>query len=493
MTQRECERVAAGLLSMLLPGAGQLYRGAWRRGLFLLGVSAALGLAMLALVAARPLGVAVTLTGSLLLAAALLVNLVVLGFRLFAVVDAWRWRREAASRLAVLALVALMAVTAAPHVAAGYVAVRGYDVLASVFAEEEPLDVLPAKGLFLTPTRAAPVARDAPAKVEATAKPAVRQRAVRPGPLARATKPLESSSRVLAGSERSFEHPWVTILLLGSDAGPGQLGDRTDTMIVVALQRGTGRTVAFGIPRNLVEVPLTGVVAGPPSRFRQPLNALYAFARTRPDLFPAGRDAGATALKQVVSRLLGIRVDYHALVDLAGFADMVDALGGVDILVKERLVDEVTRPAWGEPKPRIDVHPGRTYHFMGRTALAYVRSRKASNDYTRMARQRCFLSALAHQLDVVRVLRHFGSLTETLRASVRTDIPLGRLPDLIRLAGAMDPRATRTTTFGVEYIARRRKSDRYPVADGPRMRATVRELILRPRTKGASTSAQAAC
>ena len=56
----------------------------------------------------------------------------------------------------------------------------------------------------------------------------------------------------------------------------------------------------------------------------------------------------------------------------------MDALGGVDIHVKERLVDEVTRPAWGEPKPKIDVLPGRTYHFFGREALAYVRSRKAS-------------------------------------------------------------------------------------------------------------------
>ena len=93
------------------------------------------------------------------------------------------------------------------------------------------------------------------------------------------------------------------------------------------------------------------------------------------------------------------------MVNLLGFADLVDALGGVEIAVKERLVDEVTRPAWGEPKPSIDVVPGRTYRFYGREALAYVRSRKASSDYTRMARQRCFLSAMADQLDPVRVLR----------------------------------------------------------------------------------------
>ena len=150
-------------------------------------------------------------------------------------------------------------------------------------------------------------------------------------------------------------------------------------------------------------------------RFREPLNALYRSAHERPELFPGGRDPGATALKQTVSHLLGIRIDYYALVDLLGFADLVDALGGVEIHVKERLVDEVTRPAWGEPKPTIDVHPGRTYHFFGREALAYVRSRKASSDYARMTRQRCFLSAMAQQLDVVTVLRNFGSLANTVK------------------------------------------------------------------------------
>jgi LCP family protein required for cell wall assembly len=250
------------------------------------------------------------------------------------------------------------------------------------------------------------------------------------------------------------------------------------------------------VPRNLVEVPLGGAAAGETTRFHEPLNALYSFGRARPELFPGGNDPGATALKQTISRLLGLRVDYYALVDLVGFADMVDALGGVDVAVKERLVDSVTRPAWGEPKPTIDVFPGRTYHFFGREALAYVRSRKASNDYTRMTRQRCFLTAMAHQVNVVRVLRNFGSLADTVEASVRTDIPLSRLPDLLRIARGIDPQLTLTETFGFDYIARRRASDRFPIPDIPRIRATVRDAILTPLRPGGSpgiTSAAAAC
>ncbi len=201
-------------------------------------------------------------------------------------------------------------------------------------------------------------------------------------------RPLVASPQVLEAADPA-ERPWTTILLLGTDEGPGNWGARTDTIIVVAFEHGTRRAVAFGIPRNLVDVRVGGKLPV----FREPLNALYSYARAHPEILPPARDPGASALKLAVSQLLGVRVDYYALANLRGFASLVDALGGVTIHVKDRLKDSVTRAAWGEPKPRIDVYPGRTYHFDGHEALAYVRSRKDSNDYARMARQRCFLSA----------------------------------------------------------------------------------------------------
>jgi LCP family protein required for cell wall assembly len=456
-------RVLAGFLSMIAPGAGQLYEGARRRGLILLAAFTAAIAALALLAATHPLDAVAWAGDPRVIAAFLAFDGLVLGIRLFAVVDAWRAPAGAATPLAVLALAVLAALTVAPHVAAGYMAVRGHVVLEAVFADEEPKDVLPARGVFLAEqSKAARVPE--PGVIPATH-------------LVRG-QPLESSRLVVADDR--LARPWVTILLLGGDSGPGIFSERTDTMIVAALERGTGRAVAFGIPRNLVEVPLGGVAGRTAPRFHEPLNALYEWALARPELFPGGQNAGATALKQTISRLLGIRVDYFAHVDLDGFRDVVDALGGVTIHVKERLVDEVTRPAWGETKPRINVYPGRTYHFDGRTALAYVRSRKASNDYRRMARQRCFLSAVANQLDVSNVLRHFDNIASTVQHSVRTDIPLARVPDLIRLAGALDSKRTLTVTFGPPYIARRRKSDRYPLPNIGRIRATARESILDP-------------
>ena len=448
--------LVAATLSLLVPGAGQLYVGARRRGFVLLGIAAALCLVVLAVIASGPVGLALTLFGRPLLAAVLAANLVFLALRVFAIFDAWRVSARVTTGAGAVALGVLAAVAAAPHAAVGYAAVRGYSTLDAVFAEEEPRDVLPSRGPFVKEVRRRPV----------TLPQGV---------------PLADSRRILLQEPESFRHAWVTVLLVGSDHGPGNVGDRTDTMVVAALQRDTGRAVLLGVPRNLVEVPLGGVARESLSRFNQPLNALYSFARTRPELFPGGEDPGATALKQTVSRLLGLRVDYYALVDLDGFRDIVDALGGVRIHVRERLVDSVTRPAWGESKPRIDVYPGRTYRFSGRTALAYVRSRKASSDYGRMARQRCFLSAMADQIDVLTVLRNFGSLTETIADSVHTDIPLDRVPDLIRLVAAVEPRRTLSETFGLEYFARRRMSDRHPIANLGKIRKTVRETILRPQ------------
>ena len=451
---------------MLVPGAGQAFLGAWRRGLVLFALFA-VGVVPVLVVAAVPLRSAAWLLEGRLLSAAIAVNIFLLALRLFAALDAWRIGPLARSVPALAAAGAIAVLTVTPHVAAGYVTVRSEVTLQRVFADDEPSDVLPARGVFLrTNDRTAP--DFGPLELPRSA----------PLPVGR----ISARRDVLVQADTLLERPWVTILLLGSDEGPGRAGDRTDTMILAGLERDTGRAVAFGIPRNLVDLRLGGRAGEELRRFPDLLNALYRFANEeRPDLFPGGRDPGATALKQTTSLLLGLRVDYYAMVDLDGFRDLVDTLGGVKIRVRERIADQVTRPAWGETNPRINVYPGRTYHFDGRTALAYVRSRKDSDDYRRMHRQRCFLTAMANQLDVVSVLRNFGALASIVESNVRTDIPRDQLPDLIRLIGRLDPKRTLTVTFGRRYIARRRAHDRFPIANVRAMRTTAREVILQLR------------
>ena len=482
MSGRSRQALVGAALSALVPGVGQLYVGALRRGVVLLGIWIALCAATFAAVA-RPDALLSLEVGPELLVAVLAVNVAVGAYRVLVLLDAGR---GAASRAAVSTIAMLAVLVAAPHVALGYVTVRAYGVLDTVFADGEPGDVLTAHGIFLV---VPPLGRD-PRDLDPPA-----QRELRPTPEPRAQPftgrdvPLASGPWIVDDEAEARSRPWVTLLLLGSDEGPRQRGDRTDTMIVAAIQRDTGRAVLFGVPRNLA-----GLDTGAGIRFDRMLNALYQYGNWYPHRFPGGRDPGATALKQTISILLGIRIDYYAMVDLDGFVDVVDALGGVRIKVKERIHDEVTRPEWGETKPKIDVYPGRTYHFSGRTSLAYVRSRKGSSDYRRMARQRCFLSALANQLDVGAVLRNFGSLARAVRTSVRTDVPLTRAPDLVRLAAGVDPRQTLTESFGPDYFAGVGSEGYIP--NVAKVQSTVRTAILDPnlaRTKRNLASVPKSC
>ena len=379
--------VVAGLLSSVVPGLGQLYRGATRRGLVLLAIAAAIVVSGL-VIGSRFTVDALPGVDRRIVAIVLLADLALLAFRVFAVVDAAR----GALPVIVLALVVL---TAMPHVAAAWVTVRSYDVLESVFADEEPCGTSCDRGTLLLSHRVVAL----PAWVPKDAWEWALVERLGPGEVA----PLQADARVLADEEIPVAKPWTTILLLGTDEGPGNWGARTDTIILAAIQHGTGRAAAFGIPRNLAQVPL-----GPKGTpFKEPINALY-----------------------------------------------------------------------------------------GRDALAYVRSRKESSDYTRMARQRCFLSALADQLDPVHVLRNFGSLAKTVETNVHTDIPLNRLPSLVRLVGAIEPKQTLTVTFGLDYFFNRQKNGNYPVPNLHKSQATVRNAILDPellKQKGTAKTTRESC
>jgi LCP family protein required for cell wall assembly len=478
----------AGLVSMVAPGAGQLWLGRRRRGALMLGVTTALAAAAAVFWLSDPLEVLRVFVRPKVLLGLLAANAGLCVFRLYSVIDAYglaAQRRTARRVLPAAASVAgLVVLTAAPHVAAGYYDYRSYRLLGTVFTDEEPHDVLTYsydRAVFtgLEPGPAAKPHRQ------------VRKRA-RSARARWLLSPNVSGSRGLfldhpaRGSARSSEG-WFTVLLLGGDAGPYRWGLRTDTMIVVAVQERTGRAVALGVPRNLRPVALAGPAAARYGEFDNLLNALYSFGHAHPELFEGGRDPGATALKQTISQLLGLRIQYYALVDLRGFAGMIDALGGVTIRPNERVDDLVSPVDEGAEWIPVDVYPGETYRFDGRTALAYARSRSASSDYRRMSRQRCILSATAAQLEVRRILRGFPKLASAIERYTRTDMPIRRVPDLIQLVHSIRPWRTLSVTLGPPTYT---FGGDYP--DVETIRAAVRQMVLRPdlarRELGAQTA-----
>jgi LCP family protein required for cell wall assembly len=302
----------------------------------------------------------------------------------------------------------------------------------------------------------------------------------------------------IAGAPTGSATAWlqrdrVSVLLLGGDAGPGRVGLRTDTMIVASVQRSTGAVALFGLPRNLTRVPMPdrATVAFACRCFPKPLNALYGWARAHPELFPGSPDAGATALMGAAERLLGIPIDHYALVDLSGFVDVIDALGGVTVDVAERVRDRLSPATPGGPWRSFDIRPGRQ-HLDGESALAYARSRHATNDYDRMRRQRCLLAAVARQADPPTLLRALPRLVPLVERSVSTDIPVRDLPALAGLA--TKARRDRVATVGLTppRFAPTRDAAGYPIVDVPAVRAAVGQVLEHPqatRTDGGRSTA----
>src|SRR5918993_1836654 len=199
----------------------------------------------------------------------------------------------------------------------------------------------------------------------------------------------------------------VTILLLASDAGPDRTGARTDSIVAASIDTHSGDVVLLSLPRNLQEVPMP---PGPlrkqwPDGYPDLLNSVYEYVTERPALFHGARDRGAAAVKQVVSYILGIPIDYYAMVDLAGFDQFVDALGGVTVTVTERLPIGGLTASGARVPPDGYIEPG-TRRLNGDQALWYARSRRDSTDYDRMLRQRCLIGALVRQAEPMNVLRH---------------------------------------------------------------------------------------
>jgi LCP family protein required for cell wall assembly len=282
----------------------------------------------------------------------------------------------------------------------------------------------------------------------------------------------------------------VTVLLLGGDAGPGRHGRRTDTMMVASFELATGKVTLFGLPRNLVQVPLPD---GPAADhfaacrcFPRLLNELYAFAEDeRPDLFPHSKRPGIAAVAGAAEELLGLPIDHYALVDLLGFVDVVDALGGVTVNNLKPLRIEIDRLGREGGQPAFNIQPGRK-HLNGFTALAYSRSRETTSDYDRMQRQRCVIGSLARQTEPAEILAAFPRLVKVLKRSVATDIPANRLPALIEAAG---DKPIKVTTVGFTPPTYNSGwSAGYPIPDVQKIQSAVRRMT-RPAAVTATTQA----
>jgi LCP family protein required for cell wall assembly len=289
-------------------------------------------------------------------------------------------------------------------------------------------------------------------------------------------------------------HPWgdkdrVNVLLLGGDGGDGRSGVRTDTVIVASIDTETGATTTFSLPRNLEELPFPpdsplhdaypdGFWAG--SESESLLNAVYRNGPAEnPDILGPTDNPGADFLKLGVGEALGLSIDYYVLVNLEGFSQLIDALGGITVNVNYYV------PIGGEPSlgylPDDYIAPGPNQHMDGERALHYARGRFGLSDYQRMDRQRCMINAIVEAADPLTLLSRYQQIAATTQNIVTTDIPQSVVGDFADLGLKVKGAGIQSVVFDDSVIR-----PAYP--DYVKIRGLVQDALSGPAPSPKSTA-----
>ncbi len=463
--------VLAALASAIVPGAGQLIAGRRRRGVALLIVAAVVTAWGLWLTLFRPLTVATWGVQPTALRWLLVANGLALAFRVYAAADAYLVAGGAPHRGTMLGIGGVLAlvtfvILAYPHAWAGHRFVAEYDLITTVFKPAPTTTTTTAP-----PPPTTVIAAPTPSGAPTVTVPDEPERPVLQPPASTTTTiPI----RLWDGTER------LNVLLLGGDGGPGRRGIRTDTIILASLDPKTGNAALFSVPRNMARVPLPESLGiWRCDCFPGIINALWKYGTDHPSSFPGTGPPGAEALKLAIGELTGLTIQHYALVNLEGFEDLIDAIGGVRITVTERVYEPNYGVSRSDEPEVIDILPGE-YVMDGYTALAYARTRRGTSDYTRMGRQRCVLRALAQQADPLTVIRAFPDIANAIKNHVSTDIPLERLPDLIALLPVLDSDELISVRFVPPQYTGPRTEDGYNTPDLTAIRSVVDAVVTLP-------------
>lgn len=252
---------------------------------------------------------------------------------------------------------------------------------------------------------------------------------------------LFSTIRQLVGAdERQLQgesRDRVNVLLLGI-GGEGHEGPQlTDTIMLASWKPSTKEVGVLSIPRDMAtDIPGYGV---------RKINNANAFGEAKE------RGSGPTLTAQVVEQTFGQKIDYYVRVDFAGFAQLIDDIGGIDVYVDRSFTDE-RYPVLGKENTEcgttqtvdaagltvetpdyecrfiaLSFSKGWT-HMDGKTALNYVRSRHGTNgeasDFARSRRQQKVIVAVKEKVFSAQTLLNPGRLNEirqTLEANINTN------------------------------------------------------------------------
>lgn len=258
-------------------------------------------------------------------------------------------------------------------------------------------------------------------------------------------QPSPTATDPFAGRDR------INVMVIGGDSGTNRdpsLGLRADSVMVASIDPRNGATTMFSLPRQTARIPFppsSPLHSYYPNGFYDGksganaeffLNAMYNnIPRRIPhDLLGSNvKNLGAEVMKVGVAYALGLdKIDYYVIVNMDGFKEFINAIGGVTLNVNYRIPIGGKSSEHIPPTDWIEVGPNQ--HMDGRHALWYARGRYSLDDYSRMERQRCVINAVVEQAQPDVVLTRFNSIVAAGQKIIMTDVPRSTLPSLVDLA-----------------------------------------------------------
>ena len=400
----------AALLSFIWPGLGQLYVGR-RRAAAICALPAVLVLLLLAYELRQGLVVfAARFADPSFSMAAVAVVLLFGAWRLVAVVHAFMGgeRRKTHRLLDRVVVAALTAIIVISHVGAGYVFAVINGAGSSAFNQD-------GSGLIVAAT---------------------------PGPgLASGQTPGPSSvplpTPVVGGR--------VTILLTGIDSDPSRGEALYDSIMVVSYNPSADSVQMVSVPRDSASFPFYfGGVDKPSVK----INSLPTYVRNGWIKSP---DSPYMTLVKEVSYLVGIPINYYAVMNLNGFVTMINKVGGIDVVNPSAINDPSYATAAGTVIG-FSLAAG-PQHLDGDHALAYVRSRHGAgnSDWARSSRQQQVLVALLHKMAEPAQLLALPGLISTLGSSITTTFPANKVADYVAIGQDIPSRNISQVVLGPPY------------------------------------------
>lgn len=235
-------------------------------------------------------------------------------------------------------------------------------------------------------------------------------------------KSLDFSNLIFSfGQNLQTDEKGSTNILLMGVGGEGHDGSNlTDTLLVASIDYKNKLVPMLSIPRDLfVSTTETG---------KSKINSVYAYGINK-----YGRPGAVNILKETVSKIIGLPIQYYIKIDFAGFEKIVDSLGGIDIYVEKSIYDTEFPKGETTGYETFSIKAG-LQHLDGITALKYARSRHTSSDYDRAKRQQELLYAIkekALSLNILTDPSKIQALYNSISQSIDTNLSL---PEIIELA-----------------------------------------------------------